>query len=769
MTRTPSAPGNHGERHFGLLGATGVGVGAIVGGGFLALAGVAFASAGPSAILAFALNGCLALLTVASFSELAARFPQSGGAYTYARNVLTVEAAFGVGWVVWFASVVAAVLYAMGFAVFLVPLVEQVAVLVSGSAPEWIGSRLALIAYALAAVGFYAWRLTRTAAGGGQLETIGKVVLLAVLIVAGMLALVTDPPPPGELAARFRPFFAEGFAGLAQAMGYTFIALQGFDLIAAVGGEVKRPEHNIPRAMFLSQGIALAIYLPFLFLIVAVGVPDQPVAAAAAANPEILVADAVRNFMGAAGYWLVVAAGVLAMLSALQANLLAASRFARTMGADRTLPAGLARRAPGTGTPTAAVRTTAIVVALLLVAVPDVASAGAVASLIFLACFALTHGIGYLARRRGGAPAAFRTPWFPVIPLVGGTACLVIALFQAVAVPAAGALAALWFGVGAVLYALYLAPSARAVDASIEGRDPEIVKLRGRQPVVLVPIANPASAETLITMAGALAPPEVSRVQLMSVVRQPGSLPAKGAPREVRDAQAVLGSALTAAMKNNLRPEALITVHGDPWREIARVAEAARCEKVLLGLGRLDDSVMAGPLARLIGAVDADVVVLRAPSDWTPRQARRILVPSRGGRDQSPVRARLLGSLSRSAARDIEFLGVLSAQASPALQQRARRDLERLAWDEAGASAHAELALSDDVVAEVSHRAADADLLVLGFHRSGRRRAVFSSRMLDIARAAECPIVMISHRRGSAMRSEASILGRAGRQEGRGG
>ena len=43
------------ERAIGLLGATSIGVGAIVGGGVLALAGVAFAATGPSAVLAFAL------------------------------------------------------------------------------------------------------------------------------------------------------------------------------------------------------------------------------------------------------------------------------------------------------------------------------------------------------------------------------------------------------------------------------------------------------------------------------------------------------------------------------------------------------------------------------------------------------------------------------------------------------------------------------------------------------------------------------------------
>ena len=51
------------ERSIGLLGATSIGVGAIVGGGVLALAGVAFAATGPGAVLAFALNGLIALLT----------------------------------------------------------------------------------------------------------------------------------------------------------------------------------------------------------------------------------------------------------------------------------------------------------------------------------------------------------------------------------------------------------------------------------------------------------------------------------------------------------------------------------------------------------------------------------------------------------------------------------------------------------------------------------------------------------------------------------
>jgi amino acid transporter len=336
-----------------------MGVGAIVGGGILALAGVAFATTGPSAIIAFAVNGGIAILTAMSFAELASRFPESGGTYTYARKVLAVEAAFAVGWVV-------------------------------------------------------------------------------------------------------------------------------------------------------------------------------------------------------------IVAGVLSMLSALQANLLAAASLAQTMGADRTLPGHLDGVSARFGTPAPALKLTALTVAFVLVAIPDVAAAGAVSSLIFLTSFAGAHAIAYLVRKRSISYSPYRTPAFPAVPLLGGAACLALGLFQALAVPSAGVLAALWLSIGAVFYMTYLAPRARVVDASTEGLDPQVVRLRGRSPVVLVPIANPASAGLLVKMARALAPRAVSRIQLLSVVKKPRDGDGGGLPTELLDTQKVLGGALAAALEADLKPEALITVHDDP-------------------------------------------------------------------------------------------------------------------------------------------------------------------------------------------------------------
>ena len=178
-------------RTIGLFGATGVGVGAIVGGGILVLGGVALAETGPGAIVAFALNGVVAVLTALSFAELSSAFPESGGAYTFAKKVLSVRAAFAVGWVLWFASIVAAVLYALGFATYAVLLIESLLGLAGVDAPAWMHDRAVFLLLAIAATTVYVVGLIRKTGGGSNWDTVGKVVVFVVVIAFGLVALIT--------------------------------------------------------------------------------------------------------------------------------------------------------------------------------------------------------------------------------------------------------------------------------------------------------------------------------------------------------------------------------------------------------------------------------------------------------------------------------------------------------------------------------------------------------------------------------------------------
>lgn len=733
------------ERHIGLPGAVGIGVGAIVGGGILALAGVAFATTGPAAIVAFALNGLIALLTALSFAEMSSKFPESGGTYTFAKKVLSVEAAFTVGWVVWFASIVAAVLYAVGFATFSLMMITDLWAWVADT-PAWLTTSGTVSLLAGGTTIALSLGLMRKTTGGGQWANLGKVAVFIVLILGGLWALTRQSP--ADVGASLQPFFSAGMVGLVQAMGYTFIALQGFDLIAAVAGEVREPARNLPRAMMLSLGIALAIYLPLLFVVATVGTPQgQTITSAAAKDPEGILAIAAQNYLGPFGYWLVMVAAILSMFSALHANLFAASRIARAMARDRTLPSRLAKLSDERGTPVIAIAVTAGIVVILLVVVPDVAAAGAAASLIFLITFALAHWITILVRQRSTRrPPPFRTPLFPVVPIVGGSACLGLAVFQGVAVPAAGLIAVVWLSVGGVLFLALLARRARVMDASSTAADPELVTLRGRAPLVLVPVVNPHNAESLVTLAHALVPGDVGRVLTLAVAVVPHDWNPTDDPQPIERAQAVLSELLKAAGKIGIRPEALTTVAANPIEEIARVARLHRCQSVLLGLGEISEHARGTPVERLLGALDADIIVLRSRKDWQLPEARRMIVPVAGHGGHDELLARLLGSLTRTGEHHVTFLRVLPGGAEPAEVKRIKRALKRLVDYERREHFDVEVIQSDDPLSVVAERADQADLLILGVQRLGRHQKLFGDFTRRIASRTSCPLIVLSRR-----------------------
>ena len=741
MTSTADTP-----RTIGLLGATGVGVGAIVGGGILALAGVAFTTTGPAAMVAFALNGVIALMTALSFAELASKFPESGGTYAFSKKVLPVEAAAAVGWVVWFASMVAAVLYAIGFAYFSTLMISDLWRTARGDAPGWLGSEQVVTGVAVATTVLLTLGLMRKAAGGGQWVNVGKVLVFAVLILGGLWVVAWQPP--ADTGRALRPFFTAGFGGLVQAMGYTFIALQGFDLIAAVGGEVREPIKTLPRAMILSLAIALAIYLPLLFVITTVGTPaGMTVAEAAVENPEAIVAIAAQQYLGPIGYWMVIVAAVLSMFSALQANLFAASRIAHAMARDRTLPSRLSALHVQRGTPVVALAVTAVLVVLILLVLPDVSAAGAAASLIFLITFALTHGVAILVRQRSvRRPPPFRVPLFPAVPIVGGLACVALAVFQGVAVPVAGTITVIWLSVGGVLFLGLFARRARRRDASNTAFDPELVTLRGHTPLVLVPVDNPLNAAAMMMLADALVPTEIGRVLVQTIAVAPTNWQPDDDPAPIERSQAVLRDILRASTRLGIRAEMLTTVAPRPMEEIARVARLHRCESVLLGLTDISEESEVRHLESLLGTLDADVVVLRTHMGWQLAETENILIPIAGRGEHEYLLALLLGSLLRSRRRQVTFLRVLPMSAGSDEVRRAQRALVRLAADAARELCQIEVLRDDDPLAAVAARAAVSDLTILGVQRHGRRKKLFGDFTRQIAQRTSCPLIVVSRR-----------------------
>ncbi len=732
------------QRHLGLFDATGIGVGAIVGGGILALAGTAFAATGAAAWLAFLLNGGIAIITALSFAELSTAFPQSGGTYLYAKRVLSVGAAFGVGWVAWFASIVAAALYAVGFSTFLLKAVSGL-IPVPHTGPTAIA---AVVGVALMATVACTGLLCGSLRGGAHWMNMLKLVVFAVLIMAGLQAwLRQESMSIQRLTAPVLPY---GLKGLVAAMGFTFVALQGFDLIAAVAGEIKSPRRTLPRAMILSLLIALAVYVPLMILIVVGGVPvDRHLSEWTAQAGDLVVMEAARVFVGDIGFWLVMLVGIVSMLSALTANLFAASRIARAMAQDRTLPRFMDQLSVRHGTPTKALWCTGTMVCLVLLIVQDVGRAGAAASLIFLITFALAQLMCILARLRKPNHPGYKLPLWPVLPALGAVACTALAIFQGMTVPVAGLITGGWLVAGFLCYLWLFGQRARVYDAASESSDPDLLELRGRSPLVLVPIANPANAGTMALLAACIAAPRVGRILLLNVARLPGMDESDG-DADLQVTADVIQKSMSAAMQARIRVEGLATLARDPWLEIDRVARTHRCASVLLGMASLVDDAVRARLEGLISRLRANVMILRASEAWNPRVVRRVLVPIGGQVGHNALRARLLHGLQRRVEAadglDIHYLMVMPTSTSARALRRIKRLWENLITDETRARFTVDIVLDNHVAHAIEQASHGMDLLVLGLNKSDPRKRVFGRLTTQVVQKVKCAVVVIGCR-----------------------
>jgi len=528
-------------------------------------------------------------------------------------------------------------------------------------------------------------------------------------------------------------------------MGYTFIAMQGFDLIGSAAGEIKNPEKTIPKAMLGTLAVGLAIYIPLLFVMSTVGVlPGDSITEMSRENPETVLAVAAQNYLGAFGFWLVLVAGIFSMLSALQANLFAASRISLKMANDRTLTHHLSNIDKRYGTPITSIYVTSGIVALLVLALPDVAAAGAASSLIFLITFALAHLIMILMRKRGYKKSeTFRAPYFPVLPIVGMIACFGLALFQAIMVPAAGIISLLWLLTGSVLFVSFFVKKAQAIEASEQALDPDLIRLRGLSPLVLLPISNPANAESMVFVANALAPPVVGRVLLLSIVIP--STEKDDLEKRLISSRDVTQYALKASFEAGLRPDTLTTIAEHPWEEIERVAKVHNCRSLLLGLSDLSDFQTSQNLEKLVKNVKSDVVVFRQPvSGWKITEARKVLIPVAGLDSHDTLRARVAASLWRASQPEITFIQILPSNTPQEKLQKNHSRLSRFAGRIIPGKTEVRIIPNDDAKSELIKQAAEHDLVIMGMGKPGINEKAFGGIALSLAEETNTALIYIS-------------------------
>lgn len=237
------------SRDLGVFTITMVGVGAMIGAGIFVLTGIAAGTAGPALMLAFAANGLVTFLTALAYAELGSAIPEAGGGYLWVKEGLPGPNAFLAGWMSWFAHAVAGSLYALGFPSYLGFMLRELEVVTIAGIPieaALFQKGLAVvIALIFVAINFKGVPETGLA---GNIITIAKVLIIGLFIGSGLYAMFNEP----SSWDKFTPFAPKGFAGVLSAMGLTYIAFEGYEIIIQAGEEVKNPKKYSARRLLVA-------------------------------------------------------------------------------------------------------------------------------------------------------------------------------------------------------------------------------------------------------------------------------------------------------------------------------------------------------------------------------------------------------------------------------------------------------------------------------------------------------------------------------------
>ena len=382
-------------RSLGLRHVFALSTGAMLSSGLFLLPGLAAAKAGPAAVLAYLLAGCLAVPAMLSVSELATALPKAGGAYYFLERALGPAVGTVAGLGTWLSLVLKDAFAMVGMSAYLVLILDV------------DPTTLALVLIGL----FTLVNVVGSKASASMQLGLVVVVLSAMawFVVQGLWETVDR----GVDGSNLDPFFTHGGSGLVAVIGLVFVSYGGLTKVASAAEEVEDPSQRIPQGMALSLATATALYTLGVLVTVAV-VPADVLHGDLA--PIHTAAEAVMPKVGA---WLVVVAALAAFASAVNAGILAAARYPMAMARDGLLPAwmgGLGRF----GTPVFGVVSTGVAIAVVVLAF-DAEAIAKLASAFVLLTLGLVNLAVLVLRAseiKSYAPS-FWSPLYPWTQLVG--------------------------------------------------------------------------------------------------------------------------------------------------------------------------------------------------------------------------------------------------------------------------------------------------------------------------------------------------------------
>ncbi|GAA0219929.1 amino acid permease [Saccharothrix mutabilis subsp. mutabilis] len=424
------------RRTMGLVPLVALSVGATLGTGIFVVLGQAAPVAGPAVAVSFVVAALAALFSALSYAELAGAVPLSGSAYSYAYATLGELVAWVCGWCLLLEYGVSVAAVAVGWSGYLNAFLQatvgfELPAAVSGDVVNLPAAVVVLLATAV---------LLGGARESALVTTVTTVLKVAVLLFFVAVAVF------GFHQENLTPFAPAGVAGVTGAASLVFFSFIGFDAASTAGEEARDPQRDLPRAIVISLAVVTLVYV--LVALTAVGAVGVGVLEGSDAS----LATVLERVTGASWPSVVLSAGaVVAIASVVLTVLYGQTRVLVAMSRDGLVPPVFARVGPRR-VPTANTLIVGCVVAVLAALVPlgQLAEATSIGTLV---AFALVNvGVIVLRRTRPDLPRGFRTPWVPVVPLLGVALCVLLVAGLA---PVTWLAFGIWSVVGLVVYFAY--------------------------------------------------------------------------------------------------------------------------------------------------------------------------------------------------------------------------------------------------------------------------------------------------------------------------
>ena len=437
----------------------GFGVGIVIGTGIFTLTGVeAKNHAGPAVVLSFAIAGAVSLLAALCYAELASSVPAAGSAYTYAYATIGELAAWIIGWDLVLEFALGAAVVARGWSSYLQNLFDLPAAVFGETSDVNLGAvAIVVVLGVVAVVGI------RESAWVTNVLVAVKVAICIFIVVAGAFyvkahnwhpfvpaAQGADPSVHGAGRPLIQVLFgvapsAFGFAGVLTAAAVVFFAYSGFEAVANLGEETRRPARDLPQGLLGTLALATVLYVGVSLIVTGMVHYSK-------LNEGSPLASAFDSVGAGWAGTLVSIAAVCGLTSVTLVDIVTMSRIGFAMARDGLLPPGIATISPRFGTP-AALTAGITVVVMALAGLVSLSTLADLVSIGTLFAFLLVSvAVPILRRTRPDLARPFRVPLSPLIPVLSALACLYLMLNLSVET---WLRFAVWLVIGLVVYLGY--------------------------------------------------------------------------------------------------------------------------------------------------------------------------------------------------------------------------------------------------------------------------------------------------------------------------